>query len=87
MSSGNQNTVHPSFLATVMMYVAFIFFSSSATTKANDNGNVKNLKLTQESEQRYTPSSPFFTIFQSTTLLCTALRRSRKNIPSDKLLS
>jgi hypothetical protein len=33
MSSGNKKTVHPSFLATLMMYVAFSFFSSSTTEK------------------------------------------------------
>jgi hypothetical protein len=33
MSSGNKKTVHPSFLATLMMYVAFSFSSSSTTEK------------------------------------------------------
>jgi hypothetical protein len=33
MSSGNKKTVHPSFLATLMMYVAFSFFSSTTEKK------------------------------------------------------
>jgi hypothetical protein len=99
MSSGNKNTVHPSFRATLIIYVAFSFFSSSATIKTNmilvmqqhviiilfeiDVGWVYD----GSKGQRHTPSSPFFTMFQSTTLLCTALRSSRKNIPSAMLLS
>lgn len=31
MSSGNKKVEHPSFLATLIIYVAFSFFSSSAT--------------------------------------------------------
>lgn len=100
MSSGSRNTEHPIFLATLMVYVAFSFFSSSAELKGNsESANatvfqkdtyINSQKLSSNSNSNVhmnRPSSPFVTTFQLTTLGCTALRSSRKNRPFDKLLS
>lgn len=62
MSSGSKKTVQPSFLATLIMYVAFSFLSSSATMKANDMLLVKIHRITQYIHEIDTnhppPSSP-----------------------------
>lgn len=44
MSSGNRKTEHPSFRATLMMYVAFNFFSSSAKVKGNAGVKMKKMQ-------------------------------------------
>lgn len=102
MSSGNKKIEHPSFRATLIMYVAFNFFSSSITTTKKSLNffihieervlNFFHFSQTNYikkilTSQKIIPLSPLDTRFQLTTLGSTALRRSRKNSPFERFLS
>lgn len=96
MSSGNKKMEQPSFRATLIMYVAFNFFSSAIIEQKKRSPliwSVLSSKLGYSSKlwtimlQEILPLSPLETRFQLTTLGSTALRSSRKKIPFDRLLS